>query len=242
MTTIGIQRGSASAGLARRFYLIMAVLMAATIIAGFSRTVPVALTTKPGLPLLLHIHGFVFLCWLVLFVAQPALIGAGGVRLHRKLGWAGAVIAGLMMVMGVAATLNAIATHTVPPFFPQSIFLAMNLLGIAFFGGLVGAAVALRRDGDWHKRLMLCATCLLLGPGLGRLLPMPSFGAAAPLVMFGVVDLYLIAGPVFDLFTRRRIHPAYFWGVPAVLLSEILIGPVGMAPPTIALVHKLAGG
>ena len=241
MTAIGVN-SSAASGLARRFYLIMAVLIGATILAGFSRTVPYALTTPPGLPLLLHVHGFVFLSWLVLFAVQPWLIGAGNVALHRKLGWVGAILALLMTVMGVAATLFALATHIVPPFFPPSIFLAMNLIGIAFFAGLVTAAVAMRKSGDWHKRLLLCATCLLLGPGLGRLLPMSSFGAAAPLVLFGVVDLYLLAGPVFDLFTRRRIHPAYFWGVPAVLLSEILIGPVGMAPPTIALAHKLAGG
>jgi hypothetical protein len=34
---------------------------------------------------------------------------------------------------------------------------------------------------------MLCATISILGPGLGRLLPMASFGKAAPLVMFGVI-------------------------------------------------------
>lgn len=242
MATIGVQHGSATTGAGRRFYLIMAALMAATIVAGFSRTVPSALTTPPGLPLLLHIHGFVFLSWLVLFVAQPTLIGAGQVGLHRRLGWAGAVLAVLMVVMGVAATVFAIATHVVPPFFPPSIFLAMNILGVVFFGGLVAAAVVLRRRSEWHKRLMLCATVILLGPGLGRLLPMPSFGPAAPLVLFGVADLFLLAGPVFDLFTRRRIHPAYFWGVPTVLLSEILVGPIGMAAPTIALAHRLAGG
>ena len=240
MTAIGVN--PSRTGAARKFYLVMAVLIGATVVAGFSRTVPTALASPGGLPLLLHVHGFVFLSWLVLFAAQPGLIATGNVSLHRKLGWVGAILALLMTVMGVAATLFALITHIVPSFFPPSIFLAMNLIGIAFFAALVTAAVVLHKSGDWHKRLLLCATCLLLGPGLGRLLPMSSFGAAAPLVMFGVLDLYLLAGPVFDLFTRRRIHPAYLWGVPAVLASEILIGPVGMAPPTIALAHKLAGG
>jgi hypothetical protein len=111
----------------------------------------------------------------------------------------------------------------------------MNGIGILIFGGLVAAGVALRRKSEWHKRLMLCATVSILGPGLGRLLPMTSFGKAAPLVMFGVIALFAFAGPVVDLIVRRRIHPAYLWGVGAILLSEILIGPLAFAPPTLAL-------
>lgn len=115
----------------------------------------------------------------------------------------------------------------------------MNAVGILFFGGLVAAGVALRRKADWHKRLMLCATVSILGPGLGRLLPMGSFGPAAPLVMFGVIELFALAGPVNDLIARRRVHPAYFWGVGAIISSQILIAPLAFAPPTQALLHLL---
>ncbi len=40
---------------------------------------------------------------------------------------------------------------------------------------------------------------------------------------------------------RRRVHPAYAWGVAAVVLSEVLIGPLAFAPPTLALIHVLQG-
>jgi hypothetical protein len=240
MTVIGLEQPATTGWVGRRFYLIMAVFMAAIIIAGFSRTAPSAIMTPPGLPLLLHIHGFVFLSWLVLFVAQPALAISGSLKLHRKLGWAGAVLAALMVIMGIAATVFAIHTHIVPPFFPKGIFLAMNVLGMAFFAALVTTAVLKRREGEWHKRLMLCATVLLLGPGLGRLLPMPMFGPAAPLVMYGVIDVILLVGPVVDLLLRKRVHPAYYWGVAAVVLSEALTGPVGMSAPVQALVKMIA--
>ena len=240
MTSIGLEKQSASGWVGRRFYLMMAVFMAVIIIAGFSRTAPDAIMTPPGLPLLLHIHGFVFLSWLVLFVVQPALAVRGSLKLHRKLGWAGAVLATLMVIMGIAATVFAIHTHIVPSFFPKGIFLAMNVLGMAFFAGLVTAAVVKRREGEWHKRLMLCATMLLLGPGLGRLLPMPMFGPAAPLVMYGIIDAILLVGPVVDFVVRKRVHPAYYWGVAAVMLSEVLTGPIGMSPPVQALVKMIA--
>lgn len=223
----------------RPFYLVMSLVMAATIAAGFSQTVPGDFAAHPGLPLLLHLHGMVFTLWVLLFVAQPAFIARGSYRLHRRIGFIGAGLSFAMVIMGLAATLFAIRYHRVPSFFPPGVFLVMNSLGILVFGGLVGAGVLLRRKADWHKRLMLCATVSILGPGLGRFLPMDSFGTMAPLVMFGVIGLYALAGPAYDLITLRRVHPAYVWGVATILISEIAIGPLAFAPPTTALIHIL---
>ncbi len=223
----------------RSFYLIMSLVMAAVIIGGFSHTVPGDFAPSPGLPLLLHVHGAVFTLWLFVFVAQPAFIARGSIELHRKIGMVGAGLAGAMVIMGVAATLFAIRYDYVPSFFPRPIFLVMNIIGILVFGGLVAAGVKLRRKAEWHKRLMLCATISILGPGLGRLLPMGSFGAAAPLVMFGVIALFAFAGPVCDLLVRRRVHPAYYWGVSAILLSMIVIGPIAFSSAIATLLEVI---
>lgn len=240
MTTLGIgERSYRSVG--RRFYLIMSLVMAATIIGGFSTTVPGDFAAKPGLPLLLHIHGAVFTLWVLLFVAQPAFVARGSLKLHRQVGYAGAALAGAMVVMGLAATLFAIRYHFVPSFFPPGVFLVMNALGILVFGGLVAAGVALRRSSEWHKRLMLCATVSILGPGVGRLLPMDSFGALAPLVMFAVLAAFAFTGPIVDRVVAGKVHPAYYWGVSAILISEVLIGPLAFAPPTVALLHAIRG-
>ncbi len=238
MTTMELGRRRTQ-GVGRRFYLIMSLLMAGVFVAGFSQTVPDDFAPTPGLPLLLHVHGAIFTLWVLLFVAQPAFIARGSLKLHRQVGLAGAGLAAAMVVMGVAATLFAISHHRVPPFFPPGIFLVMNILGILVFGGLVAGGVALRRKSEWHKRLMLCATVSILGPGLGRFLPMDSFGPAAPLVMFGVIGLFALAGPVADLVAQRRVHPAYFWGVGAIFLSEALIGPLAFSPPAQAALHLL---
>ena len=238
MTAIGIERQSTRAG-GQSFYLGMSLVMAAVIIAGFSQTVPGDFTDTPALPFLLHVHGAVFTLWVLLFVAQPAFITRGSRELHKRVGWIGAILAGMMVIMGVAATLFAIRYGFVPSFFPRPIFLVMNIMGILVFGGLVGFGVALRRKAEWHKRLMLCATVSILGPGLGRLLPMGSFGAFAPLVMFGVIALFAFAGPVYDRFTRGRVHKAYVWGVSAILLSMVLIAPIAFSPPALALLHLI---
>ena len=239
MTTLSVVRPRAEVG--RPFYLIMALLMAAVFLAGFSQTVPGDLA-EPRFPLLLGVHGAVFTSWVILFIAQPSLVVAGDVRRHMQLGLVGAGLAAAMVIMGLAATVYSIGHHRVPSFFPKGVFLVMNGLGILVFGALVATAIAMRRQPEWHKRLMLCATASILGPGLGRFLPMDSFGGIAPLVLFGVNDLILLAGPVADQVVRRRIHPAYYWAVGAVVISQILIGPLDFAPPTLALLRAIQGG
>jgi hypothetical protein len=112
------------------FYLIMSLLMAAVIIGGFSRTVPDDFATPSGLPLLLQVHGAVFSLWVVLFVAQPAIIMRGSIKLHRRIGYIGAGLAGAMVIMGLAATVFSIRYGMVPSFFPPAIFLVMNTIGI----------------------------------------------------------------------------------------------------------------
>lgn len=223
----------------RPFYLTMSLAMAAVIVGGFSHTVPGDFAEKPGLPLLLHVHGAVFTLWVMLFVAQPAFIARGSVMLHRRIGMVGAYLAAAMLVMGLAATLYAVRYHMIPGFFPPRIFLVMNLIGIITFAALVASGIALRRRAEWHKRLMLCATISILGPALGRLLPMGAFGAAAPLVMFGVIALFAVAGPIADVVVRRKIHPAYHWGGGAIMLSMVIIPPLAFSPPAGALLHVL---
>lgn len=238
MTTIGVRR-PASRTVGRPFYLIMSLVMAAVIIVGFSQTVPGDFAPTPGLPLLLHVHGAIFTLWVFLFVAQPAFIVRGSLKLHRQVGMFGAALAGAMVVMGLAATLSSIRHHMVPSFFPPGIFLVMNSLGILVFGGLVGAGVALRRETEWHKRLMLCATVTLLAPALGRSLPMDSFGDFAPLVMFAVVLLFALIGPAYDLISARRLHPAYIWGVAVIVAYAVLIPPLAFSGPIAGLLRVI---
>ncbi|MCW6532061.1 hypothetical protein NED98_17575 [Sphingomonas sp. MMSM20] len=237
MTTIAARRAMRAGETSQAFYVWISLAMAAVFVGGFSQTVPGDFIDTPPLPMLLHVHGAIFTLWVFLFVAQPALIARGSVRLHRRVGWIGLGLAVAMVAMGVAATLFAIRNRLIPPFFPPTVFMVMNLIGILTFGGLVTAGLVMRRKRQWHKRLMLCATISILGPGLGRLLPMASFGAAAPLVMFGAILLFGVVAMAADLIARGRIHPAYFWGVGTILVTELAIGPLAFSPPAAELLR-----
>ena len=69
----------------------------------------------PPLTVLLHLHAVVFTIWLGLFVTQAGLVAAHRVDLHRKLGIASAVFAGVVFVVGVLSVFQtAISNHVSP--------------------------------------------------------------------------------------------------------------------------------
>ena len=213
----------------RGFYLGLSLLMVAVVVGGFPRPFlgtlrrPAFLSFCTSTALSLP-AGY---CSSLLSPRWSSLATCGA---DRQLGYFGAALAVAMVALAIAATFLAVRIHMMPPGFPPAVFLAMNVLDAVCFGALVAAGVTMRGRPEWHKRLMICATCAILSPGLGRVLPMPAFGPAAPLVMFAVNDAILLIGPVADLVVRRRLHPAYLYGVGAVLLMELAIGPVAMSP------------
>jgi hypothetical protein len=63
---------------------------------------------------------------------------------------------------------------------------------------------------------MLMATMSgLVGPGVSRL---PYVSGRTPVIGL-VVMAFLLAGPVYDLVTRRRVHPAYLCGFSLALIA-----------------------
>lgn len=230
------------AGLAseRRFFLIMALAIAVTVIAGFTLNAARSHWDFLSLPTQVHLHAAAFLAWILLYVVQNWLIVRGSITRHRPLGVLGACIAVVMVVLGIVTTVMAVHQHRVPGFFPPGIFLVLDVLGVIGFGILTAWAIALRKQAAWHKRLMLCGTILVMSPALGRILPMPLLGKFGPLAVFGSMALYVIAAMLFDLKSRGRVHPAYWWGAGVLVVTQVLVGPLGFSPPVLRLVAYLA--
>jgi hypothetical protein len=224
----------------RRFFLAMAIAIAATVIFGFTLNAARMHWTFLELPPQVHLHAAAFLAWIILYVVQNWLIVRGSITRHRQLGVLGGVIAVSMVVLGIFTTVAAVQQHRVPPFFPPGVFLVLDVLGIIGFGILTAWAIALRKQAAWHKRLMLCGTILVMSPALGRILPMPLLGKFAPLAVFASMAVYVIAGMIFDLRLRGRIHPAYYWGGGVLVVTNVLVGPLGFSPPVLRLVERLA--
>ena len=209
----------------------MSIVLTVIVTFGFSHTVPADLAA-PIFPIVFKIHAAIYIAWVLLFVAQPALVVRGSLALHRKLGWLGLALAGAMLVLGMWVILFALWNDTVPPFYPHPLFLVRGFITLIVFGGLVGAGIAFRKRAEWHRRLMLCASIVVIGPGLERALPIPLIGPAWPFVTDALLLALAMIGPIVDVFVRRRIHPAYVRGVGAILVGQLCVDI--LAPSSIA--------
>jgi len=143
------------------------------------------------------------------------------VRLHRRLGILGAVLATLVVVVGAHATIEATAREVRDHVVHRFHFLfGLNLVNLLVFAILVVTALALRIRPDFHKRLMLLATVTLLAPAIARIVLLFTHVAAVQILAF---DLCILACVAADTVLQRRLHPAFGWGAAFVLGSFHLI-------------------
>lgn len=226
-------------GTDRRFFLIMSLIVALVIMSGFGPSY-VSSLPPPGLPYWVHLHGAVMSAWVLLFVVQSWLAGRRAFSLHRRLGWLSIGLVVVMVPLGFVTNAMAVHRGATPPFFTPAMMMAADGLDLCLFVGLYTSAILLRRNGAWHKRLMLCATVLLTWPALGRLQPLHELGLSM-IVPASVALLILLAliGPLFDLATRRRVHPAYLWGVGLIIVVQPLHGWLAVSPLIQAIANRL---
>ena len=220
----------------RRFHLGFAAALAAAVLLGFSRTFFLRAwfpdwAQAHGAPeTFFYVHGVVFAGWFLLLLAQPLLVAAGRVDVHRRLGRLGGGLAVAMVLLGTIGSLKAAARPTgfidVP--LPPLKFLIVPLADLVLFGSFVALALVKRRDPQSHKRYMLLASIALVGAGVARW-PFAVMAAASPVPGFTMVDLcvdlFVVAMVVWDLASRRRVHPVTLLGG-AVLIA---FQPLGLA-------------
>jgi hypothetical protein len=174
----------------------------------------VTLTGKPFTSLI-HVHGALFTAWALLFIVQTTLVANRRVAVHRRLGVAGAVLAAVMVVVGVRVAITAAARGAAPPGMDPLAFMAVPFFDMVLFTGLVSTALVRRRDKDAHKRLMLLAYVSSIPAAVARLPGVVALGRAGLSLAF----IFIAAGVIYDLVSRRRVHPVYVWGGTLVVLS-----------------------
>jgi hypothetical protein len=196
------------------FFTTMSVLMLAIVFMGFASSYFLRGAAFSHLPsLLVHLHGAVFSSWIILFVVQSSLVSAGNLQLHRKLGIAGAVIACMMVVLGVLTPYGTLRRGAqLPSIFTPTSFLIGNILGILLFGAYVAVAVWQRKNRIVHKRLMLIANTTLMAPALSRMAfpvmehPLLTFPLMThyPFLIGAIPLAMIVALFIFDLVTQKR--------------------------------------
>jgi hypothetical protein len=224
----------------RWFFTGMAVAAAATVFAGFAPTYFLrSASSAPPLAPLLHVHGFLFTCWIALFLVQIVLVETRRSDIHRKLGIAGGLLAAAMLAIGFVTAIDS-AKRGVTPLAGLSplTFLAVPLGDLVVFAGLIGTGLYFRRRPETHKRLMLLATIGLLTPAIARL---PYLSGGGPPAFFGLTDLFVVACIVYDRVRHGRVHRAFVWGGVFLVVSQPLRLLVGSSEAWLAIAGWLTG-
>lgn len=223
------------------FFLGGAIAMTLVLVAGFSLQLAMGRSSF-GAPPLVHAHAVVFMSWVGIYLLQNVFVATGRQDLHRRLGWIAAVWMIPMLVLGCAVTVAMLRRGGVPFFFKPLQFLVFDPVTMFTFVGLTTAAILMRRKTDWHRRLHFCAMAMLLGPGFGRLLPMPFLIPWAWEVTIAVCLLFPLAGVVADLRRDGRVHPAWGWGVGALVVATVLIEAITYSPVGETLYRAVVAG
>ena len=206
----------------RAFFSGMAALILAVAVAGFARTyflrplLPVPTPALPGLTPFIHLHAALFTGWVLLFLAQARLVAASRIDLHRRLGMVGAVMATLMLAVGMLVAILGVVRGVSPLGMDPRRFLIVPVAAIGLFAVFVAAGIRARRDPQSHKRLMLLGTIALLPPAIARWVLLLGLG---PPVVFALATLFVVPLVVWDVKTRGGLHPVTLWGGLLLVLS-----------------------
>jgi hypothetical protein len=203
------------------FYFFMSLLIAVVVVYGFSFTVEKNLIhpTLPRPPLL-YVHAAVFTGWLIFFILQTALVRTGNVLVHRRIGLFGAAMGAAMVVLGVSTAIIMARFHLLQLHESDAeAGLMIPLFDMVCFGTTFGLAVLWRKRSEYHRRLMLVATCALTAASFGRFpkqLLRPEF-------FYAGVDLLIVFGLVRDLIVDRRVHQVYLYVLPLFIVGQTIV-------------------
>ena len=207
---------------AHAFFIAFTAIFGLLVLAGFFRTffIPVA-RGNFSRPIIVHIHGALFFAWTFLLFAQAVLAATRRLRLHRAIGSFAGWLVIPMVVLGTVVA----ARDTVHDFYSGDgeaavSFFYGELADLAMFGLLAGTAMLLRNKPDFHKRWVILGSLGLLGAAVGRIHELKGFASYIDYALIASVALY-------DLDSRRRIHPATLMGAAVLLgfgLTEESIG------------------
>jgi len=197
-----------------QFYRWLSRAIAVLVVAAFAKAV-IRVEFEPDIfsSPLTQAHAFVYFSWVALFLVQTSLISAKRQDLHRKLGVLGVILVCVMVLLSVISTIRMFALGM------EKFFFANPHIEVIVFVLLIVPAFVLRRHPDTHKRLVALATISLIGAATAHL---PFIGRLFPQAYLVVQDSFIVAGILYDLISRGRIHHTYVWGGLLIVFSQLL--------------------
>jgi hypothetical protein len=206
----------------------MAIIILGSVFLGFARSYYMAGVFRARLPsLLIHIHGAVFSCWVLLFIGQISLVAAKRVDLHRKLGLFGFGLACMMVLIGLCAStqvLNRLPALGESPRGPRA-FYVVPLSDMLVFSILIYFGLRYRSNAAAHKRLMLIATIAILDAAFVRWPISEEWWTLRVAQTCAYPLLLMIAA--YDLWSLRKIHRATLLASALLVFSQQVRTPIG---------------
>jgi hypothetical protein len=207
-----------------RPYFVSALILAGIMFVGFAKNYYLRtwIGTRP-ITVMVHAHGLIMTAWIALFVVQTLLVANHRTDLHRKLGIIGAILASIVVALGlytiVAQILRRHPHISVEQF--ATLFVAFDGLSLLLFGGLVVTAVRVRLRPQSHKRLMVMAMGSLLPPALGRFVAYFTRVDVSAIVC-GLMCATLGICILIDTIRHRRLHSDLAWSGALVVTINII--------------------
>lgn len=205
----------APARLTRSYFAATSLLLLAFTLIGFSDNLFTDVGQPSNFDPKFIVHGLFCLAWILLLVAQTLLVRAGNLRLHRRLGMAGVLIA-----IGVTLSTLYVFWAVWRGWGAMSFEVKANRLLLPGYAALVALACLNRARPDQHKRFIMVATFFMLGPVLSRafdpiLAPLVPFLPTMPesevdrifwLYFFIVWHGFFLSLLLYDWLLMRRLH------------------------------------
>jgi len=205
--------------LSRYFYFCMTLLMAVLAVWGFSHTVDARLLhADPPRPLLLWFHAAAFSAWIVLFIAQSALVRVRKVSVHRTLGWFGAALAAIMIASGFMVSV-VMLRFDMASLHRKNIasFLSVLWGDMIVFGACMALAIYFRKRPEYHRRLVFMASCQLMQAAFVRFDYIGYHDLFYP-----ALDVLVVAGVLRDLVVEGLVNRIYLYVFPAMIVLQAL--------------------
>jgi hypothetical protein len=229
-----VKNAHARAPLARFFYLGIALVIALAVIFGFGSTVESKLfhPTTP-VPRVVYVHAVVFTAWVILLITQSSLVLLHRVVWHRRLGLFAIALGVAIPILGLMTAVAMTRRNRALGMGGGEEFLIVQLFDMLAFTVCFALALHWRRRPEYHRRLMLMATCALSVAAFSRL---PNW-LVPHMFWYPTIDLLMFMGAVRDWLVLHRVHPVYLYGLPAMVvgqLTALLIYKTG-APAWVAI-------
>lgn len=209
------------------FQFLVAAAMCVFIFGGFGMTYwqPMAAGNFPPAPPLVHIHGIVFSCWMILLLTQSILVNVKKVALHRSLGMFGISLATALIVIGLLISLMSGSTGPDGPFYYDLMYLSYSAVSI-FTLLFILAIRRIRKPAD-HRLLILMATIPLLPPGINRMyMELFNLDFLPVLATYLTMDLFVIALVFNDWRVNKTLSNAAVTGAVFVVGVQLLHIPL----------------